>query len=647
MLQLIFIFSLALAGEPDDTTDESRDDASEEEEDEVEEIVVTGTRAPRDRASDPLATKVVDRAAIEASGAEDVADLLQQVPGVDVQQGLYGAELRLQGMDPDQVLVIVDGQRMNGRVGGSIDLSRIPVDSIERIEIVEGTASALYGADAMGGVVHIITRKGSDELRGSIHGRGGNVGVVDTSGGLSLGGEKATLRLDSGLHHNAAWDRNPDDPATTGDQSLQGQGSARGDLKLGPDGHVALLGSYSRRDQQGVDGAGDTAVFDRRNLIEETRVTLDPRWVTDANGQLSGHVGLSYYRDQYVLDQRDAAVLDDRSETLDTLLQAGLQVQRVWGSHDLLLGAEGLAEALSTERLEEGSASRQRMGAYAQDEWRVARPAVLLPSVRIDSDTSFGTWPTGRLATRVDPNDTIRLRASVGNGFRAPSFREQHLRFANASVGYVIEGNTNLIPERSVQTSASIALEDSKVGSLSVSGYWNEITDLIDLQTVSEDPGNLRFQYVNIADATTRGGEASGSLKLFSHEVSASYTFTDAIDRSLDRPLQGRARHRATANLAMRTRGGGTRFTARTAFVGPRFFYSDGRDPDASVSQSPAYAELDVRAQQAATDWLALFAGVDNVLDAGNADFIPLMPRLFYGGIDGRFGAEPKLRGQP
>lgn len=608
---------------------------------------MTGTRAPRDRASDPLATKIIDREAIEASGAEDVADLLQQVPGVDVRQSFLGSELRLQGMDPDQILVLVDGQRLNGRVGGSIDLSRIPVDSIERIEIVEGTASALYGADAMGGVVHIVTRKGDDEVRGSVHGRGGTMGTADGSAGLSFGDERATVRLDGGLHRNAAFDRVPEDPATTGDASSQGQVSSRADLKLGANGHIALLGSYSRRDQQGVDGNGSTAVFDRRNVIEEGRATVDPRWVTDASGQLTGHLGVSYYRDQYLLDQRDATALDDQQETRDLLIQGGMQVQRVVGRHDVLLGVEGLAESLQAERLAQGSAQRQRIGAYAQDEWRLARPLVLLPSARVDSDTTFGTWPTGRLAARLDPTDAVRLRASVGNGFRAPSFREQNLRFANASVGYRIEGNPALRPERSLQGSTSASLEAEGVGSLSLSAFWNEITDLIAVGTLSEAPGDLRFGYVNIAEATTRGGEVATSMALGASDLSLSYTFTDAVDRSLQRPLEGRARHRGTASLGLRTRGGGSRLTCRTALVGPRIFYSDALDPEATATEAPAYVELDLRAQQAVSDRFALFLGVDNLLDAGDGDRLPLTPRLLYAGIDGRFGAEPHLRGTP
>ena len=108
---------------------------------------------------------------------------------------------------------------------------------------------------------------------------------------------------------------------------------------------------------------------------------------------------------------------------------------------------------------------------FAQNEWRIAKPLVLLPSARVDSDTTFGTFPTGRLAARLDPSDVVRIRASVGTGFRAPSFREQNLRFANASAGYLIEGNPYLQPERSVQTSASIAAESEDVGSITVSGF--------------------------------------------------------------------------------------------------------------------------------------------------------------------------------
>jgi outer membrane receptor for ferrienterochelin and colicins len=636
-LKMIFIFICSAA---------AADEAATAGEDAIEELVVTGTRAPRDRSRDPLATKVIDRSDIEASGAEDVADLLQQVPGVDVRPSFLGSELRLQGMDPDQVLVLIDGQRLNGRVGGAIDLSRIPVDSIERIEIVEGTASALYGADAMGGVVHIITRSGDDEVRANLHARGGTVGTGDGSAGLSFGDDRAAIRLDAGLHRNAAFDRRPEDPATTGDANTQGQFSSRGDLKLGADGHVALLGSYSRRDQQGVDGDGTTAVFDRRNLVEEVRATVDPRWVTDPNGQLTGHLGISYYRDQYVLDQRGSTYLDDQQETRDLLLQGGLQVQRLVGSHDLLLGVEGIGESLQAERIDQGGAQRQRIGAYVQDEWRVARPLVLLPSGRVDTDSTFGSWPTGRIAARLDPSDALRLRASVGNGLRAPSFREQNLRFANASVGYVIEGNPDLLPERSLQASASLDAQVAEVGNLSVSGFWNEVTDLIAVGTLAASPGRLRLGYVNISDATTRGGEVATSAKLGPGELSLSYTFTDAIDRSLARPLEGRARHRATANLGLRTRRG-TRFTGRTAVVGPRIFYSDALDPQATVSTAPAYVELDLRAQQAMSDRFAVFAGVDNLLDAGDADRLPLTPRLLYAGVDGRFGAEPTLRGTP
>jgi len=647
-VKLIFIFMATSAfAEPDDDVEDAPVASDAAEDDEVEEIVVTGTRAPRDRATDPLATKVVDREDIEASGAEDVADLLEQVPGVDVQQSQLGSEIRLQGFDPDQILILVDGQRMNGRIGGVIDLSRIPVDSIERIEIVEGTASALYGADAMGGVIHIVTRSGDEKLNGTVHARGGTLATADASAGMSMGTSDAKLRVDAGFHRNDAFDRFPEDPATTIDQNTLGNASARGDLKVGADGSVALTGSYSRRDQQGVDGSGETAVFDRRNLIEEVRGTVDPSWVTDANGQLTGHLGVSYYRDQYVLDQRDAAALDDQQDTRDLLLQGSVQVQRLVGNHSILLGVEGLAESLQAERLESGSATRQRIGGFAQDEWRIARPLVLLPSARVDTDTSFGTFPTGRLAARLDPSDIVRVRGSVGTAFRAPSFREQLLRFANPSAGYVVEGNPDLSPERSFQTSASIAVEDADVGSIMVSGYYNLIDDLIAIGTISEEPGNLRFGYVNVLEATTRGGEVSGSIVLGPADLSLSYTFTDAIDRTLDRLLEGRARHRGTANLGVKTSGGGTRVTGRTAVVGPRIFYSDALDPDATVTEAPAYVELDARAQQALSKRFALFAGVDNILDAGDADRLPLTPRLFYAGVDGRFGAKNTVRGTP
>jgi outer membrane receptor for ferrienterochelin and colicins len=642
-MKMIFIFTLScgLCGVAH---------ADDEADDEIEEIVVTGTRSARALGDSPVATKVLTADDIRASGAEDVGDLLEQVPGIDVQRNFLGAAVRLQGLDPEHVLVLVDGQRMTGRAGGAIDLSRIPVDSIERIEIVEGAGSALYGSDAMGGVIHIVTRDPQSELRGHVRGRGGQLGMVDVAGGAEGGSSELQARLDGGLHRQSPYDRDPSTPQTTASGVMQGQVSGRIDADPSPDWLLSAVGSYNRLDSQGVDAAASGAQFDRRNLQEEVRASVQPRFNATENTLLSAHLGWSFFRDQYASDQVGSDALDAYADTRDQLLQASAQLEQVAGMHHLMVGGDALAEWLTSERLTEGIGQRQRGGLFVQDEWRAARTLRILPSARVDGDTSFGWVPTARLALRYDPHPRVVSRLSAGTGYRAPSFREQLLLFENPGSGYRIDGNPALRPENSRQLNGGVELTPVDGFTLLVSGFFNDVDDLITVQTVAEQPGLTRFGYANVSRARTAGGEATVDLDLSSLlSLGGSYTYTDARDLTLDRELEGRSRHRGTADVRLNVESTDTELSARAGFVGSRSFYSDPDDPNASVERPPGYALVDVRVEQGLGRAVAAFVGGDNLLDAGDTLLLPTLPRLFYAGLraeltrrSGKSGAPPR-----
>jgi outer membrane receptor for ferrienterochelin and colicins len=137
-------------------------EVSEEDEDagQLQEVVVTGSRNEQKLSDAPVATEVITREQIERSGAQDLGELLEEHPGIRiVRQPQTGATIQMQGLDSKYVLVLIDNQRTVGRIASTNDLSRIAAEDIERIEIVKGPSSALYGSDAIGGVVHIITKK--------------------------------------------------------------------------------------------------------------------------------------------------------------------------------------------------------------------------------------------------------------------------------------------------------------------------------------------------------------------------------------------------------------------------------------------------------------------------------------------------------
>jgi len=634
-MKTVFIWTLATAGWAAESGEVEAPSSAEDEE--VEEIVVTGTRSARPLGESPVATKVITAEDLVDSGAEDVGDALQMVPGVDVQQGFLGSTVRLQGLDPEHVLVLVDGQRVTGRAGGAIDLSRIPVDSIERIEIVEGSGSALYGSDAMGGVIHIITRDPESETRIYARARGGTLSTIDLSAGVEGGADEVQARADLGFHTNEAVDRDPSTAATTGSGNVQGQGSFRVDVDPSSDVTLSALASYSRLDRDGVDEADSGAVFERTNLQEELRTTLETRWVPDEQTVLSAHAGWSAFRDQYLSDQQGSNALDSFADTRDQLGQLTVQIERFYGAHALMMGVEGLAEWLTSERLAEGVGQRQRGGVFLQDEWRVVDGDTkfsLLPSARLDGDTSFGAVPTARLAARFAPVEPLALRVSVGTGYRAPSFREQLLLFENPGSGYRVDGNPDLQPEQSRQLNGSLEWTPGSAFTLLGSGFFHDVDQLITVTTASEEPGLTLFSYNNVARARSAGGEGTLELRPVGWlELGGSYTYTDARDLTLERELEGRARHRGTASLSVDIDPTDTRLTGRAGLVGRRSFYSDPDDPEATVVRPEGYAMVDLRAEQRIGRSFGAFAGVDNLLDEGDALLTPLLPRFFYAGL--------------
>jgi outer membrane receptor for ferrienterochelin and colicins len=611
--------------------------------DEDEVVVVTASRTEGRQADAVVATDVVTREEIEASGAQDAAAILQTVPGVDVQRSFRGDGVAMQGLDPEYVLILVDGQRVIGARDGVVDLSRIPASRIERIEIVKGAASALYGSDAIAGVVNIITRT----PEAPVYGEAGFIGGArDTAGGgplLGVQGSGGVRRERWGLGLDAAWRDRPSFDLDPGDAQTDGNGveqvnvGLQGDVSLTDTLELRAGGSYTQADATGVDEARG-AVYDRRNLTEEAGAHVGVAWRKDLT-RLRSAVSGSTVRDQYLADQRGSDALDSYEESVERLLTVDGQVD-TWlkGGHLLSGGVEGSVAGLTSPRLSQ-EGERLRLGVFAQDEWRPGAKGkwALSPSARLDVDSWFGVHPTGRLALRFNPNKVVALRASGGSGFRAPSFKEMFLRFENAGVGYVVEGNPELRPESAWSVSLGAELNPGGGWRAGVDLFSNHLTDMITVGLVDastpEAPAGA-YGYLNVASARTTGGEARvGWRGPAGVDAELAYTFTDTEDIDKERPLDGRSPHRGTFTVAARPPAWGLVASARGEVVGPATFYAD-ETPQSEVTVTDPWANLGVRVEK--SFWrgrVRVFVGVDNLFGAGHALYVPLEPRLWYGGL--------------
>ncbi|MCB9713877.1 MAG: TonB-dependent receptor [Myxococcales bacterium] len=646
MLVVLLTLAVREAGaaqraEPE-AVDPATEAAGDEDDGEVRTVVVTGTRTERSRSESPVATQVYDREQIEDSGGESLGEVLEETPGVQVSRGIGGVGIRMQGLDPSYTVVLIDGQRTTGRVNGVLDLSRFPAEDIEQIEIVRGPSSVLYGADALAGTINLVSRRAQQPHEAELHSAYGSFRTVDLTGRVGLSRRRYAGSLTGGWHRTDGWDADPSEPSTTGPRSNQLDLSTTHELGAYGPFTLGMRGSYLRRDSLLVDAPATGAVLDRHNRSEVLQATLRPR-LEGAHDRLTMWASYNLFRDQFLQDQRGSTALDQRQDTHDHLGQLTAQYDHEIGAHVLSAGADTQLERLTTDRIDPPTVDRQRYAIFLQDEWRPTRAPtiVVLPGIRLDYDTYFGLYPTPRLATMLAPNERWTFRASYGRGFRAPSFREMFLLFANPSVGYTVRGNPQLRAETSWSASFSAEYRPWSWAWLAANVFDNRLQDTIVTDTT--DPGDVDtvtlFEYVNVGEATTRGVETQAAITIrWRLTVDGSYTFVHTHDHTQGRPLPGRPRHSGTAGLRYHRPASGTTVRVRSSILGTRPFFVDTDDDGVDEQQrSPAFATIDVRLSQRLFHHVQLFAGVENLLDAGNATDTPLQPRTYYGGLDLRY----------
>ncbi|HKE18931.1 MAG TPA: TonB-dependent receptor [Kofleriaceae bacterium] len=608
------------------------------------EVIVIDSRSEKPLGAAVGAVDVVDRQAIRARGSRTVADALRGRIGLEVVPALRGTAVRAQGLDPTYTLILIDGLPAIGRIDGALDVDRLPVDGVERIEIMKGPSSALYGSDALGGVINIVSRDADRPLTAEGNAVVGSRGRADANltaaGRQRVGAWRVATRAALGMRRSDGYDLDTSTPGTEGSEERSGDGALRLAATRGP-WRIAAGGDYLRQDLRGVDQAAGGAVFDRRTLSENGAGTAQVSYQREST-RLSASLRHSVFHDQFLLDQQGSGELDEYELTDERLTSAAMLATSLLGrDHLATAGADGSAEGLSAARLEHDG-SRERLGVYAQDEWMVVgRPQVILvPGVRLDLDTQFGAHATPKLNARWDVSDRVVARASAGLGYRAPDFRQLQLRFDNPGVGYRVEGNPDLEPETSVGETLSVDVEPIDSLSLAAQGYWNEIDNLIVIEPVDPDMPTdvMLYSYSNVGSARTRGVELQARAQL-GRLLSATvgYTLADTLDREADHELPDRARHRGSFELRAQPIDRVT-VAAHGELVGRRFFYSDADGDGVDEPQvAGRYAWIGARAEIAIGDNLSLYAGADNLTDAGDSKYLPVAPRAFYAGLRGHY----------
>lgn len=538
---------------------------------ELDPQVVTATRGESPQLGDGLAaTSVITRADLERRQVNSLQEALRGQPGISItNNGGPGknTSVFLRGTNSDHLLVLVDGVEVGSATTGSAAFQNFPIDQIERIEIVRGPQSGLYGSDAIGGVIQIFTRGSEADGRRSYFELGG--GSFDTykgAAGVSDAGERGWFSLNADVFDTAGIDaRTLFEPDDDGYRSLSVSG--RGGLDLGGFGELRLNALHADGESD-FDGNPD---FEAVNETETVQQMLGASWLLQATEALG--LRLDAGRSE---DRSDNFRNGDFQTRFDTSRNDfGAQADLELGGQRLSLGIDHLDErvdattAYDENRREITGVYAQILGAYGPFDYRL--------SGRSDDYETFDSQQTGTAAIGWRPVDRLRLRASYGTAFRAPSFNE--LFFP----GF---GNPELRPEES--ESVELGAEwSAAIWSLRLAAFHTRIDDLID--TVQVDDGS--FRPLNVAEARIRGAELTGQLELADWQFAASYTHQQPENRGDGANRDKRLRRRPDQILQL---DADRRFGALDAGLG---LYAEGRryEDAANSTRIPGFVLVDAR----------------------------------------------------
>ena len=478
---------------------------------EMEQVVVTGTRTPKLLANTPVLTKLITASDIAKADATNLRDLLQQVlPGVEFSYAMnQQVHMNFSGFGGQSMLILVDGERLAGETMDDVDFSRLCMDNVDHIEIVKGAASALYGSNAAGGVINIITKNGIRPFALNLNARLGRHHEQRYGLSWQQGAGRWSNLLTVNRNRSDNYDvHNGDNPVTRVVATIYGDATwnFKEQLSYRPSEKLSLTGR---------------AGYFYRQLV---RTSETPERYRDFSGGLRGiwkpdthnSLDLSYAFDQYDKSDYQRITRLDIRDYSNVQNSLRLLYNHTFGSGDVLsLGADYMHDYLFNTNLEDRTRRQASFDAFAQYDWNVSRQWEAVGALRYDyfSDGRISRL-TPKVSVRYQPVRNLNFRASYGMGFRAPTLKEKYYNFDMAGI-WIVEGNPALKPEVSHNFNLS-ADYTHRHYNFTLAAYYNRIRDKIATGApFYKNPSDRipHLPYLNLDDYSVSGGEATAQAR--------------------------------------------------------------------------------------------------------------------------------------
>lgn len=515
---------------------------------------------------------VIDKRTIELMGSRRLDEVLKEQTGVAIVNNIAGGSrsvgVQMQGFSSEYIMILVDGQPLLGRNSGSLDLSRIAVSTIERIELIKGASSCLYGADALGGAINIITKQGKVSPQVQAKFAAGSYAIIDATleAETPFAKEKGTLSLSSNYYHSGGYNNNNQfiTQGTTvppfDNVALQGKIT----YKFNPQNKVQLGGRWNNRNSL------MRKTFSNSYHTTDKLNELDYALYANYNHRFNAHwqAVTNYQFSNFDADSRIVIADNEATASQQRFVQRNhrLEQQFSYDRGETINATFGLG--LNKESMDQiGEFSAQNLGsyfAYLQANKTLGKNTTLLGGLRYDYTENYGGKINPSLGINQRISEKFLVKAGFGTGFKTPDFKTRYHVFYNPSANYYVIGtevlkgtldkmqaegeiseirsylvnqlDKQLKAERS--TSLNIGFEWSPKATIQISGslFRHQIKDQINaIQVATASNRSIIYSYQNLPKAINKGFELSAFWQpLKALTVQLGYQYLIAKDLSVE-----------------------------------------------------------------------------------------------------------------
>ncbi|MBV7532250.1 TonB-dependent siderophore receptor [Chitinophaga sp. sic0106] len=650
----------------------------------LQEVVVTATRNEQLQQKIPIAVTVIKKEQLQSMGAMHLDQVLAEQTGLFITSN-HGTGVQMQGLEAEYTLILLDGEPLIGRTAGTLDLSRIVVSNIERIEIIKGPVSSLYGSDAMAGVINIITSNKSKNGQTNATARYGSNRTWQLDAGTLMPYEKGSFSLNGNYFNTNGYTiGDAVNPSVFPYHAVTGQTRWQHDWSR--KWQTIVTGRYFDQRASGYfDEAGKRVLDNTRESDANASVVVRFKPVEQWSHQL--RLYYSRYATDEKMEYQDDKKLYDASYFTQQYLKPEYQFDWTMNKTSILtVGAGYIHESLEATRYDERMSFNSGY-LFVQENWHPTDAWSVLLGARFDTHNQYPSQISPKVSVSYKINDYLKVLGSVGRGYRAPDFRQLYLHFNNAAVGYSVVG-TKLAADIIRQMEAageikSINYDLDKLSDLNAESSWsynaglqsnlwkntranvnfflNRVNNLIDTRAIAQKTNDFSvYSYVNVNRITTYGAEVEINQAIQKHwQVAGGYQYLMAIDNELLNKVKSdevytvdenthqtrvltrgeyfglfnRSHHAANLKIryinTMRGLDANLRVIYRSKYG---FVDENGNNvPDKKSEFAPGYATLNLAVAKSFMDNRFRFqVTADNILNYTDAAHIPTLPGRVY-----------------